>query len=90
MRKLLWLLGGKLTDMIALMRKLRVSCKKLLIRSFASRTVIAIVHRFSYIDRFDRVAALLEGELVECDEPRALVDRNSRFKELYLASLKDK
>jgi ABC-type multidrug transport system fused ATPase/permease subunit len=45
------------------------------------------VHRFSYIDRFDRVAVFQGGELVECDTPKALLSKDSIFRGLYSASL---
>ncbi len=54
---------------------------------FPNRTVIAIVHRFGNIDRFDRVAVLQRGEVVECDTPKALLSRDSRFRGLYASSL---
>jgi ATP-binding cassette subfamily C (CFTR/MRP) protein 1 len=54
-------------------------------REFTQQTVIAVMHRFQYISKFDRVALLRQGELVECDGPEALLNRDSDFKKLYLA-----
>lgn len=54
-------------------------------KSFSQQTVISIVHRFRYIDRFDRVVMLKYGELIECDRPQALLGRDSEFKRLYTA-----
>ncbi|KAK5994893.1 ABC multidrug transporter B [Cladobotryum mycophilum] len=54
-------------------------------RQFKDCTVIAVVHRFAYIDRFDRVAVLNRGKLVECNTPRALLGRESAFRALYHA-----
>lgn len=50
---------------------------------FTYQTVIAVVHRFRYIDRFDRVALLNKGKLVECDDPASLLARDSGFRKLY-------
>ncbi|KAJ6072100.1 hypothetical protein N7499_010114 [Penicillium canescens] len=61
--------------------------QKVIDEEFADRTIIAIVHRFAYIDRFERVAVLQAGKVVECDTPKALLARDSRFRELYSASL---
>lgn len=54
---------------------------------FPNQTVVAVVHRFGNIDRFDRVAVLQRGEVVECDTPKTLLSRDSRFRELYASSL---
>lgn len=56
---------------------------------FAEQTVIAIVHRFRFIDRVDRVVLLNHGDLVECDTPRKLLTTNSEFRKLYDALKKD-
>lgn len=52
---------------------------------FQHQTIISVLHRFNYIDRFDRVAVLRRGGLVECDHPQALFGRESAFRELYQA-----
>lgn len=54
-------------------------------KKFADRTVISVVHRFTYIDRFDKVAVMKYGELVEYDTPQELLSKDSAFKELYRA-----
>lgn len=51
----------------------------------AQQTIIAVVHRFRYIDRFDRVVLLKHGHLVECDSPKVLLERDSEFRKLYTA-----
>ena len=50
---------------------------------FTQQTVIAAVHRFRYIDRFDRVALFKKGKLAECDDPASLLGRDSEFRKLY-------
>lgn len=52
----------------------------------AAQTVIAVVHRLRHIERFDKVALLQHGELVEFDAPRALLGRESEFRKLHTAS----
>lgn len=50
---------------------------------FSSHTVLSVLHRLRYIYRYDRVAVLHDGVLVEFDTPAALLARDSRFAELY-------
>jgi ATP-binding cassette, subfamily C (CFTR/MRP), member 1 len=53
---------------------------------FREATVVAVMHRFTYIERYDRVAVLTEGTLVECDAPVKLLAREgSVFGGLYAA-----
>jgi ABC-type multidrug transport system fused ATPase/permease subunit len=54
-------------------------------KDFAAQTVLAVVHRLGYIRRFDKVAFLQGGELVEYDTPDALLARDSAFASLYNA-----
>lgn len=50
---------------------------------FKEWTVIAITHKLDSILDFDKVAVLDAGQLVEFDEPRALLERESTFRGLY-------
>ncbi|OKL62878.1 hypothetical protein UA08_01294 [Talaromyces atroroseus] len=50
---------------------------------FPTQTVISVLHRFAYINRYDRVAVLEQGRVVECDKPRTLLNRESTFREFY-------
>ncbi|KAK4204615.1 P-loop containing nucleoside triphosphate hydrolase protein [Triangularia verruculosa] len=50
---------------------------------FKAQTVIAVVHRFKHIHKFDRVAVLKKGVLVECDSPHNLMGQDSEFRRLY-------
>lgn len=52
-------------------------------REFASHTVLAVMHRLRLIDRYDRVAVLNAGALVELESPAALLARDSLFRQLY-------
>lgn len=59
--------------------------QELIETELASQTVLAVVHRFRFIDRFDRVAVLKDGNLVECDKPQNLLGRDTEFRRLYNA-----
>lgn len=50
---------------------------------FGGWTVIVIAHKLQWVLDFDRVAVLDAGKLVEYDEPKRLLMRDSRFKTLY-------
>ncbi|KAJ6013292.1 ABC transporter FUM19 [Penicillium herquei] len=52
-------------------------------RHFSSRTVLSVVHRLAYINRFDRVLVLKKGQIVEWDTPKALLSRESELRKLY-------
>ncbi|KAJ5634865.1 multidrug resistance-associated protein [Penicillium herquei] len=52
-------------------------------RHFSGQTVLAVVHRLAYIERFDRVLVLKKGRIVEWDTPKALLSRDSELKKLY-------
>ena len=54
-------------------------------QGFASQTVLSVMHRLRYIERYDRVALLKQGRLVEFDSPQALLARDSEFRSLYRA-----
>jgi ATP-binding cassette, subfamily C (CFTR/MRP), member 1 len=50
---------------------------------FNDWTVIAIMHKLESIIDFDRVAVLDDGKLIEYDNPRRLLERNTAFRRLY-------
>lgn len=53
-------------------------------REFRDRTVIAILHEYTYIHYFDQVAVLKNGKLVVYSKPSTLLeDTESAFAELY-------
>jgi ATP-binding cassette subfamily C (CFTR/MRP) protein 1 len=54
-------------------------------KEFAQKTIISILHRFKFVDRFDRVAVLKVGKLVECDTVEVLLGTDSEFRKLYTA-----
>jgi ATP-binding cassette subfamily C (CFTR/MRP) protein 1 len=58
-------------------------------QDFASQTVVSVMHRLRYIERFDRVALLKHGRLVEFDSPQALLARPSEFRSFYHAKQKE-
>ncbi|CCT72441.1 related to multidrug resistance protein [Fusarium fujikuroi IMI 58289] len=50
---------------------------------FVGRTVIAIAHRLGAVVDFDRVAVMGGGRVIEWDNPRELLKRESEFKRLW-------
>jgi ABC-type multidrug transport system fused ATPase/permease subunit len=50
---------------------------------FLQYTIIYVAHRLDTILEFDRVAVMDKGQIVECDDPRILLQRSSLFKSLY-------
>ncbi|KAJ5718166.1 ABC transporter integral membrane type 1 [Penicillium malachiteum] len=57
--------------------------QEILDTEFASHTILSVLHRLRYIQRYDRVAVLESGSLVEFDSPTALLSRGSRLAALY-------
>lgn len=55
---------------------------------FKHCTVLAIMHRLDHIEKYDRVALLDQGRLIEYESPSVLLEQNSRFGELYRSSHK--
>lgn len=55
---------------------------------FKEHTIIYVAHRLDAILEFDRVAVMDKGSLVEIDEPKKLLARDSMFRALYHASWK--
>lgn len=55
---------------------------------FSSRTIIAVAHKLDTILDFDKVAILDGGNLVEFDDPYALLNTpNSAFAKLYSSTM---
>lgn len=54
-------------------------------QEFTSQTVISVLHRLRYIERFDRVGLMKQGRLIECDRPQTLLAKASQFWEFYHA-----
>ncbi|KAK1597503.1 ABC transporter [Colletotrichum navitas] len=50
---------------------------------FGDCTVLAVMHRLKHVSRYDRVALLGDGELLEFGEPACLISGRTRFAELY-------
>ncbi|KAL4991624.1 P-loop containing nucleoside triphosphate hydrolase protein [Aspergillus falconensis] len=50
---------------------------------FASHTILSVIHRLRYVQRYDSVAVLDGGVLVEFDKPDALLQRESRLREMW-------
>lgn len=52
---------------------------------FSGQTVVSVMHRLRYVERFNRVLLLNQGRVVELDSPTTLLARNSEFRKLYMA-----
>lgn len=52
---------------------------------FRSQTVVAVIHRLRYVERFDKVLLMKKGQVVEFDNPQALLARPSQFRLFYEA-----
>ncbi|KXX74503.1 Canalicular multispecific organic anion transporter 2 [Madurella mycetomatis] len=50
---------------------------------FQGCTVIAVMHRLLHVARYDKVAFMENGVLLEFDELGLLMAKNTRFAELY-------
>lgn len=59
--------------------------QKVIETEFANKTIIMVTHRLRYITKFDRVALIKNGELVEFDSPSALLARESEFAGFFTA-----
>ena len=52
-------------------------------RHFASHTILSVMHRLDHVRKYDRVALLEAGRVIEFDDPAVLLSRPSRFSALY-------
>jgi ATP-binding cassette subfamily B protein len=59
------------------------SIQEALSRLFKGRTVIAIAHRLSTLDSFDRVVVLDRGRIIEDGPPRRLLQTKGAFSKMY-------
>jgi ATP-binding cassette subfamily B protein len=59
------------------------SIQEALSRLFKGRTVIAIAHRLSTLDAFDRIVVLERGRIVEDGSPRRLLQTRGLYSRMY-------
>src|SRR3984957_19642676 len=59
------------------------SIQEALSRLFKGRTVIAIAHRLSTLDAFDRIVVLDRGRIVEDGAPKRLLQTRGAFSKMY-------
>ena len=59
------------------------SIQEALARLFRGRTVIAIAHRLSTLDAFDRIVVLDRGRIVEDGSPRRLLHTKGLYSRMY-------
>jgi ATP-binding cassette subfamily C (CFTR/MRP) protein 1 len=51
--------------------------------TFRDCTVLAVMHRLKHVARYDKVAFLSNGKLLEYDKPKDLIAGDTKFSELY-------
>jgi ABC-type multidrug transport system fused ATPase/permease subunit len=54
---------------------------------FSNRTIIMITHRLNTIVNYDRVAVMADGNCVEFDDPKVLLEREDPLFSVLLKSL---
>jgi ABC-type multidrug transport system fused ATPase/permease subunit len=59
------------------------SIQEALARLFKGRTVIAIAHRLSTLDSFDRIVVLDRGRIVEDGAPKRLLRARGLYSRMY-------
>jgi ATP-binding cassette subfamily B protein len=59
------------------------SIQEALARLFKGRTVIAIAHRLSTLDAFDRIVVIDDGRIVEDGPPRRLLQSKGVYSRMY-------
>jgi len=59
------------------------SIQEALARLFRGRTVIAIAHRLSTLDSFDRIVVLDRGRIIEDGSPRRLLQTKGAYSRMY-------
>jgi ATP-binding cassette subfamily B protein len=59
------------------------SIQEALSRLFKGRTVIAIAHRLSTLDSFDRIVVLDRGKIIEDGPPRSLLQGLGAYSRMY-------
>src|SRR4051812_19357622 len=50
---------------------------------FCHHTIISVAHRLHTIPDFDKVGVMDKGIVVEFEDPKVLIQRNSLFEDLY-------
>lgn len=53
---------------------------------FKDCTLLAVMHRLTHINRYDKVALLDHGHLMEFDAPATLLSQESKFFSLHQSS----
>ncbi|KAF9875181.1 ABC transporter [Colletotrichum karsti] len=59
--------------------------QKVIEKEFSQPTVISVIHRLRFVEKFDRILLLKQGNIVEWDAPGALLGRDSEFKRFFNA-----
>ncbi|KAK1724246.1 ABC transporter [Colletotrichum acutatum] len=60
--------------------------RRIIEEEFSEQTVVSVIHRLGFIEKYDRVLLLKQGEVAEWDTPNALLATDSEFKRLLTAT----
>ncbi|KAL2884121.1 hypothetical protein SGCOL_000058 [Colletotrichum sp. CLE4] len=60
--------------------------QRIIEEEFSDQTVVSVIHRLRFIEKYDRVLLLKQGEAVEWDTPNTLLATESEFKKLFAAT----
>ncbi|KAK0368673.1 ABC transporter [Colletotrichum limetticola] len=60
--------------------------QRIIEEEFLEQTVISVIHRLRFIEKYDRVLLLKQGEAVEWESPDTLLATDSEFKKLLTAT----
>jgi subfamily B ATP-binding cassette protein MsbA len=60
--------------------------QKALDRIGGEKTVIAVAHRLSTIQNFDKIVVMKEGQIVEIGDHQSLLEKDGEYKKLYVLS----
>ncbi|KAK1622116.1 ABC transporter [Colletotrichum phormii] len=60
--------------------------QRIIEEEFSDQTVVSVTHRLRFIEKYDRVLLLKQGEVVEWNTPNALLATESEFKKLFAAT----
>ncbi|KAJ3938721.1 uncharacterized protein N0V96_011453 [Colletotrichum fioriniae] len=56
--------------------------QRIIEEEFSKQTVVSVIHRLGFIEKYDRVLLLKQGEVVEWDTPDVLLATDSEFRRL--------
>ncbi|KAL2871704.1 P-loop containing nucleoside triphosphate hydrolase protein [Aspergillus lucknowensis] len=61
--------------------------QRIIREKFSNHTILAVAHKLDTILDYDKVVVLDAGQVIECEDPYTLLNRDSAFSKLYANSL---